>query len=242
MTNESDAIWRSFQDSMLSPEHLGIPSMCHSKEAEDARSSKVIRDAQSSPCVMQGRIMSLEELLDEADDSRNKDDDDDDDDGICFFDSAKMMKSPLTAELQSATTESSSTGHVQIHHCQVTKQSLKCDGSQNTTVCSPVTVAPPPSADACHRNSYSQKHVHFAEGSVMCVVHEIRAWSYAYKAARKGLWEQCARDRVHFQRKITNIASIVEPCLVKKIAAMDSDDEKKPLVAYYSSQHTGHTV
>ena len=61
------------------------------------------------------------------------------------------------------------------------------------------------------------KRVHFADKPGLAVVHKIIAWDYAYRAARKGPWEQFARDREHFKRRICNLASILEPCLAKKL-------------------------
>ena len=68
----------------------------------------------------------------------------------------------------------------------------------------------------------SRKRVSFVEGSKLVEVHLIVAWQYAYKSCRKGPWEQYARDRMHFRRKIETIASIIEPCLAKKICHISS--------------------
>lgn len=43
--------------------------------------------------------------------------------------------------------------------------------------------------------------------------HIMVQWSFAYRTARKGTWEQLARDRDRFQRKINYIGSILEPIL-----------------------------
>ena len=66
----------------------------------------------------------------------------------------------------------------------------------------------------------TRKQVHFPDDSDISVVHVIVAWRYAYQAARKGPWEQYARDRAHFRRRIDNLSSILEPCLANKIASM----------------------
>lgn len=42
-------------------------------------------------------------------------------------------------------------------------------------------------------------------------------WNFAYRSARKGLWEQYARDRCRFHRKIAQLAKIIEPVLLNKI-------------------------
>ena len=62
------------------------------------------------------------------------------------------------------------------------------------------------------------KHVRFKSDSELVVVHHIVAWSFAYRAARKGPWENYARDRDRFSRRIEYCASILEPCLSRKIS------------------------
>lgn len=62
------------------------------------------------------------------------------------------------------------------------------------------------------------KQVHFPDGSDISVVHEMVAWNYAYRTARRGPWEQFARDRSHFRRRIDNLAPVLEPCLSRKVA------------------------
>lgn len=67
--------------------------------------------------------------------------------------------------------------------------------------------------------TYSKKQVHFPDDSKISKVHKIVAWNFAYRAARRGHWEQFARDRAHFRRRIDRIASVLEPCLARKMAA-----------------------
>jgi hypothetical protein len=44
------------------------------------------------------------------------------------------------------------------------------------------------------------------------------SWMFAYRNARKGgCWEQCARDRDRFKRRIIDLALIIEPVLLNKI-------------------------
>lgn len=43
--------------------------------------------------------------------------------------------------------------------------------------------------------------------------HTIIAWDYAYRAARKGPWEEAARDRTRFHNKIKIISSFIERVL-----------------------------
>ncbi|XP_008556845.1 protein PFC0760c [Microplitis demolitor] len=44
-------------------------------------------------------------------------------------------------------------------------------------------------------------------------VHTIIKWNFAYRAARKGPWEQMARDRDRFQTRINSTGRIIEPVL-----------------------------
>ncbi|XP_043675815.1 uncharacterized protein LOC122632721 [Vespula pensylvanica] len=45
------------------------------------------------------------------------------------------------------------------------------------------------------------------------VVHTMVQWDYAYRAARKGPWEEMARDRERFKGRINCIRCILEPIL-----------------------------
>lgn len=44
-------------------------------------------------------------------------------------------------------------------------------------------------------------------------MHEIRAWKYAYREARKGQWEQVGRDRERFEKKIKDLSQTITPIL-----------------------------
>ncbi|XP_058834844.1 uncharacterized protein LOC131692031 isoform X2 [Topomyia yanbarensis] len=44
-------------------------------------------------------------------------------------------------------------------------------------------------------------------------VHEIRAWEFAYRHARKGEWEMAARDRERFRKRIEETEHILKPVL-----------------------------
>lgn len=44
-------------------------------------------------------------------------------------------------------------------------------------------------------------------------VHRIVTWSYAYRMARKGPWEECARDRSRFQKRIAETEAAIGFCL-----------------------------
>lgn len=63
------------------------------------------------------------------------------------------------------------------------------------------------------------KCVRFSE---RVVVHHIIAWSFAYRAARRGPWEEYARDRDRFARRIECCASVLEPCLSRKTSQYHS--------------------
>ena len=77
------------------------------------------------------------------------------------------------------------------------------------------------------------KHVCFKSNSELVVVHHIVAWSFAYRAARRGPWEEYARDRDRFARHIECCASVLEPCLCRKISQYHSRKECMKIVSYY---------
>ena len=62
----------------------------------------------------------------------------------------------------------------------------------------------------------------FKPDSELAVVHLMISWDFAYRAARKGPWEQYARDRQHFKRRIDSVSSVITPCLVKKLKALST--------------------
>ncbi|CAG5104394.1 Similar to PPP1R15A: Protein phosphatase 1 regulatory subunit 15A (Homo sapiens) [Cotesia congregata] len=47
-------------------------------------------------------------------------------------------------------------------------------------------------------------------------VHTIIKWDFAYRAARKGPWEQMARDRDRFRTRICSTGRVIEPVLATK--------------------------
>jgi hypothetical protein len=63
------------------------------------------------------------------------------------------------------------------------------------------------------------KEVTFCE---TIIIHPMIHWSYAYKNARKGKWEEYARDRDRFKRRIQTTDLILSPILKKKLSAMSS--------------------
>ncbi|CAD7078461.1 unnamed protein product [Hermetia illucens] len=44
-------------------------------------------------------------------------------------------------------------------------------------------------------------------------IHVMYKWNFAYRAARKGHWENFARDRDRFKKRISNLANIINPVL-----------------------------
>ena len=88
------------------------------------------------------------------------------------------------------------------------KEAAKDQRTENQSDC--VTFQPP------------TKQVHFKPDDELVEVHTIIAWEYAYRAARKGPWEQFARDRGHFRRRIESVSSVLEPCLSAKLSRMSS--------------------
>jgi hypothetical protein len=51
-------------------------------------------------------------------------------------------------------------------------------------------------------------------------IHEIIAWDFAYRQARKGHWKNYATDRLQFRRRLDQTAKIIEPVLQKKLSQM----------------------
>lgn len=43
--------------------------------------------------------------------------------------------------------------------------------------------------------------------------HILIVWSYAYKQARKSIWEEKARDRFRFQRRIKDVTTVLTKIL-----------------------------
>nr|XP_008117123.1 PREDICTED: protein phosphatase 1 regulatory subunit 15A [Anolis carolinensis] len=49
--------------------------------------------------------------------------------------------------------------------------------------------------------------------SSVVTIHPLIAWDYAYRTARRGPWEEMARDRCRFHRRIAQVGAILQPCL-----------------------------
>ena len=61
--------------------------------------------------------------------------------------------------------------------------------------------------------------VTFKPDSELVTVHCIVAWKYAYRACRKGPWEQYAVDRERFNKRIQAANAVLAPCLLEKLRA-----------------------
>ena len=66
-------------------------------------------------------------------------------------------------------------------------------------------------------SSSKHKKVTFKPDKELVTVHRIIAWEYAYRACRRGPWEQMAQDRARFARRVEELSVIIEPCLKKLI-------------------------
>ncbi|XP_078511260.1 uncharacterized protein LOC144770531 [Lissotriton helveticus] len=78
------------------------------------------------------------------------------------------------------------------------------------TKASTSAIATKASEDNLGCDSCPTKKVRF---SPVVKVHQMIAWSYAHRAARRGPWEEHARDRCRFQRRITETESAIGYCL-----------------------------
>ncbi|XP_039191155.1 protein phosphatase 1 regulatory subunit 15A [Crotalus tigris] len=105
--------------------------------------------------------------------------------------------------------------------CHLPKQPLpredqKVDNNQETYLCcqpSPGKNTSPVAAEiplVSQQEIQVKKKVRF---SPVVTVHSLVVWDYASRAARRGPWEEMARDRCRFQRRISQMAAILEPCL-----------------------------
>ena len=53
-------------------------------------------------------------------------------------------------------------------------------------------------------------------------IHYLCVWDFAYRDARKGYWEQVARDRCRFKRRIGHTELILKPVLEKKLTELQT--------------------
>ena len=163
--------------------------------------------------------------------------------------SPRSTKSPvyscsLSTKCNGLITTIASSACCRCEHRKTPEQSSPLNSRDNTTKCADVNTHSTPShltnvsthSTPSHLKSVSTrrgsssslskrigqhtKHVHFAEDAEVTSVHTICVWTFACRAARKGPWEQFARDRAHFRRRIETVALVLEPCLTARRAAM----------------------
>ena len=68
------------------------------------------------------------------------------------------------------------------------------------------------------------KKVTFKPDKELVTIHRMITWDYAYRACRRGPWEQMAQDRGRFARRIEEVALVLEPCLKKLINQIPLSD------------------
>lgn len=193
----ADELWKSFEDCALSPHLCTLmtsprPSV-HQKQDPSAQPCNLSASQQSVPlerCSVQLPVRSL----------------------------------TTTAATMETTTATSA---VCVHE----PVGILSDISISNSPCSAADYATPLSAgNACNCSKSlpnncpvvcgtSRKRVHFPHDSKLVSVHRVVVWNFAYRAARKGPWEQFARDRAHFRRRVEGVASVLEPCLAARRAA-----------------------
>ncbi|XP_031779859.1 protein phosphatase 1 regulatory subunit 15A-like [Nasonia vitripennis] len=66
-------------------------------------------------------------------------------------------------------------------------------------------------------NSSKEKCVRFKEEPT---IHLMYTWRFAHHQARCGKWEEAARDRERFRRRIVQTNEIIMPVLLKKLKEM----------------------
>ena len=59
------------------------------------------------------------------------------------------------------------------------------------------------------------RKVTFKPDKELVTIHHMITWDYAYRACRRGPWEQMAQDRARFARRIEEVSLVLEPCLKK---------------------------
>lgn len=137
--------------------------------------------------------------------------------GVCLS-NEETCHDTTTTDTPTDTPQDHVTMEHALHFCSLKQVRLDTCSPTKVPTTSPVKQVELDHVSTC---SYrSRKQVRFPSDSSISVVHEIVAWNYAYRAARKGPWELYARNRAHFRRKIDNLALVIEPCLAKKIANM----------------------
>ncbi|KAK5650160.1 hypothetical protein RI129_001189, partial [Pyrocoelia pectoralis] len=78
---------------------------------------------------------------------------------------------------------------------------IMCDGDSPNNNCS--------NSDSSSSSRFGNVWFNDSRNSV----HYMTVWQYAYKQARKGEWEQLARDSVHFARRVEIVSKDISPIL-----------------------------
>lgn len=103
--------------------------------------------------------------------------------------------------------------------CTVNKQCPEDDSTPTHPNEPPRDQSPLQTTDNNQRVSSKNpgKCVRFKPEAELVQVHLIVAWDFAYRNSRKGPWEELARDRDHFRRRVANLSEVLEPCLQRKV-------------------------
>lgn len=106
---------------------------------------------------------------------------------------------------------------------QVTsRQDSNKNDAMKPTVSSTTVITSTATHDHNHRRCTNTKRVTFKPDSKLAVVHHIIAWKYAYRASRRGPWEQYAADRERFKKRVHAVESVLTPCLSRKLSQVKS--------------------
>ena len=155
------------------------------------------------------------------------------DDGMC---SESEMNQELAGEILWRTFEEQALSpHISkptSNHCFEHTSNRKCTTKTSDSECQEcghvgtncICVVHKRSVDGTSKN-FKVKRVRFKSNSELVIVHHIIAWNFAYRAARRGPWEEYARDRDRFARRIECCASVLEPCLSRKISQYNSKSD-----------------
>lgn len=211
LDESADSLWKSFECCMLSPETLHIPTRAKTKSEP------------TSPLVRPSTLVqSCNEMMQLTQSAAKEHDSDK------LVNKARQDATHVNRHIRrSADKEDESASdihHMPIVACQVyvhppneestahsphspPAQQKRGTSTQLNKESTPLSASPSP-----------RKQVRFPSDSSIAVVHEMVAWNFAYRAARKGQWEEYARNRAHFLRRIDKLASILEPCIAKKLA------------------------
>lgn len=86
----------------------------------------------------------------------------------------------------------------------------ECNRSSSGKKCDPIITEVP---SVSQEPNQIIKKVRF---SPVVTIHPLIVWDYASRAARRGPWEEMARDRSRFSRRISEVGALLERCLEKE--------------------------